>query len=539
MSDMKITIPFSELRSSKRVLFNIYLLITVVGSFCLIIVSTTAWQYRHQTSNEIKIREYYLTTLANLENIIDQSMFSQFWFKTDDHHKAEYTSKPIDRYSNEREIVNNLLFIVDSRSKIIIDLQRAYQEETFERTTKRFEETTAKFLLKMKMLLAKEKITTEEFDPAIAPLIQVSRQLRGIHEATYNEAQKKLQSSWEDSATAIILLISALLLVGLIIVNRVLKQIHETLKARESAEEDIRHLNLVLENRVAQRTHELTNSLAQLHKAQDKLVESEKMAALGGLVAGVAHEINTPLGVSMTANSFLLQKLKSYSGQFDVNSLTRENFESLIASLDESSRFIQTNLERASSLIRSFKQIAVDRSNDEVRRINLNNYLSELVLSLGPEIKLIRPKITINCDEYLEISSHPGAIAQIITNLVMNSLIHGFADMTGRSPAIEISVSCENQLTTLVYRDNGTGITEDQIKKIFDPFYTTRRNQGGSGLGMHIVYNLVSQTLGGTIDCRSTPGEGIEFKIIIPLITDSQASTAAHPPRQKSQGKTR
>lgn len=536
---MTIIVPFAKLLSSKSVLFNIYLLIAVVGSFSLIIVSATAWQYRHQTNNETKMREYYLASSVNLEKLIDQTLFSQYWFKMNDHDKAEYTSEAFDQYADEKEIINNLLYIVNTRSKIIIELQRAYQEEAFERTTKRFEEAAAKFVLKMNTLLGKEHTTAEEFDLALAPLMQVSRQLHGIHEGSFSEAQKKLQSSWEASATAIILLISALLLVGMIVVSRVLKQIHETLKARESAEEDIRHLNLVLENRVAQRTHELTNSLAQLHKAQDKLVESEKMAALGGLVAGIAHEINTPLGVSMTANSFLLQKLKAYSGHLDLNSLTREDFESLMASLDESAHFIQTNLERASSLIRSFKQIAVDRSNDEMRRINLNNYLSELVMSLGPEIKTIRPKVTINCDKYLDITCHPGAIAQIITNLVMNSLIHGFADMTDRKPAIEINVTCENQLTTLVYRDNGAGVTEDQIKKIFEPFYTTRRNQGGSGLGMHIVYNLVSQTLGGTIDCRSKPGEGIEFHITIPLITDSQASTAAHPPRQKFQEKNR
>lgn len=514
---MKISVLFSKIMSNKGVLFNVYLLIAIVTLFSLIIISATARQDSHQKQVDTRIREYYLTSSENLVKIIEQLSLSQYWFKLDDRYKTEYTSAPTALYAGEKEIINNLLYEVNSRSEIISELQKVYHEEIFERTFQRFITNIFEFEAKIQAFVENINITPEAFDVALDPLIQVSRQLYRLHLGAYSEGRKKLQSSSEKNATTTILLISALMLAGFIVVARILGQIRNTLRVQKKTEEDIRHLNLVLEDRVEQRTQELKNSLDELHLAQDKLVESEKMAALGGLVAGIAHEINTPLGVCMTANSFLLQKIKDYTGQYDVTSLTRKDFESLIATADESTSFIQTNLQRASRLIRSFKQIAVDRSNDEIRKIQLCSYLSEIILSLEPEIKKLRPDITINCDEYLQLTSHPGAIAQIITNLIMNSLIHGFEDMDGLKPGIEINVTSENQSTHLLYSDNGKGVTADQKKKIFDPFYTTRRNQGGTGLGMHIVYNLVSQTLDGSIDCQSAPGEGIEFHITIPL----------------------
>jgi len=296
-----------------------------------------------------------------------------------------------------------------------------------------------------------------------------------------------------------------------------------------SRDNKISQLNEELESRVEQRTTELQvtnenleNSIQQLGDTQKQLVQSEKMAALGGLVAGISHEINTPIGVSLTAASHLAGKIKIYTQQYESNNLTREDFESLIKVSGNSSSLILANLERAAELIRSFKQIAVDQTSDEKRHFNLKKYLSEILLSLEPELKKYQPTIEINNDKDFEIESYPGAISQIFTNLVMNTLIHGFENMEKQQGHIQISISKTNEQTIINYHDNGKGIPTKQIKKIFDPFFTTKRNQGGSGLGMHIVYNLVTQTLGGQISCTSEEGKGTHFQLDLPNSDNQQ-----------------
>jgi len=292
----------------------------------------------------------------------------------------------------------------------------------------------------------------------------------------------------------------------------------------QARDEDLRQINNELESRINDRTlklqsanKNLTTSLKQLKQAQNQLIESEKMVALGGLVAGVAHEINTPVGVSVTAASYLEQEITSYAQRYENNNLTREDFESLIEISSTSSKLILANLERAANLIRSFKQIAVDQACDEKRCFNLKNYFSEIMLSLEPELKKYRLDIVIDCNEHFEINSYPGAISQIFTNLVMNSLIHGFEGMENQMGHIEIKVTLTKQQITIIYSDNGKGASAQQIKKIFEPFFTTKRNQGGSGLGMHIVYNLVSRTLGGQILCSSELGSGIKITMLLPI----------------------
>ena len=304
--------------------------------------------------------------------------------------------------------------------------------------------------------------------------------------------------------------------------NLMAERISEDQQNLYKRDNEITQLNEQLEQRVEKRTHQLQeannalqSSLEELQQTQHKLVESEKMAALGGLVAGIAHEINTPVGVSVTAASHLAQKIKKYAQQYHDNTLTREDFESLIALSDNSSNIILSNLERAVGLIRSFKQIAVDQTSDVERHFNLKSYFSEILLSLEPELKKYEPSIEINGGD-IELNSYPGAISQIFTNLVMNSLIHGFEDMEKRQGCIEIDVTTTDQQVSLSYCDNGKGIPEEKIKRIFEPFYTTKRNQGGSGLGMHIVYNLVTKTLSGNIEYHNQPGGGACFLITIP-----------------------
>ena len=259
---------------------------------------------------------------------------------------------------------------------------------------------------------------------------------------------------------------------------------------------------------------DLKESLETLEKTRDKLVQSEKMAALGELVAGVAHEINTPVGIGVTAASFLESKVKEFKKFYTSGELKRSELENFLKTVDEVSNSILINMERAAELISSFKQVAVDQSSESRRRFNLKAYIHEILLSLRPRYKKTGHKIDVNCDDNIELNSFPGAFAQIVNNMIMNSLIHGFNEVeNGR---IKIDITRENSKILFVYQDNGKGMTKEQMQKIFDPFYTTKRGQGGTGLGMSIVFNLITQTLKGSIECESSAGKGVCFTMAFP-----------------------
>ncbi|MCQ8880820.1 ATP-binding protein [Pseudoalteromonas shioyasakiensis] len=267
-----------------------------------------------------------------------------------------------------------------------------------------------------------------------------------------------------------------------------------------------------MEEKVVARTNDLEESLKQLKQTQNHLVESEKMASLGRLVAGVAHELNTPLGVSVTASSNLLELIEQLRVAFEAQTLTRKEFVSSIANINQAGSIVYRNLNRAAELVANFKLVAVDTSNDEEREINLKEYLTDLVSSLSPALKKGHHTIQIDCSDDLVIKVDPGVIAHIFTNLILNSLIHGFEDT--QEGQITITAELEGSKLRVDFQDNGKGMTKEVQSKIFEPFYTTKRGAGGSGLGMNIVYNLIVQKLKGTISCHSEVGNGTKFTIL-------------------------
>lgn len=294
------------------------------------------------------------------------------------------------------------------------------------------------------------------------------------------------------------------------------------MRIRRQAEAELAAARDLLEVEVDQRTAELVaandtlkNTLTTLKDAQNQLVESEKMAALGGLVSGVAHEINTPLGVSITAASSLEEEARLIGRDYNDRKVSQSRFEKFIETATQNSGILMANLERAAGLVRSFKQVAVDQSADIIRRIDLKSYLNTTVDSLSPELKSGRHSIEVDCPDNLVIETYPGIIAQIVTNFVMNSLRHGFGENRS-SGQIRIRVAQRENGIELYYADDGRGMRKEVLKRAFDPFFTTARKQGGTGLGLSIVYNLVTHKLGGTIDCRSAPGEGVHFTLFIP-----------------------
>ncbi|WP_024954059.1 GAF domain-containing sensor histidine kinase [Sulfurospirillum arcachonense] len=270
-----------------------------------------------------------------------------------------------------------------------------------------------------------------------------------------------------------------------------------------------------LEELVQQRTMKLNESLEKLQNTQNSLIEAEKMSALGRLVAGVAHEINTPIGLGITSMSHFIGQTKRLNNLHKTNQMKKSSFEEYLNESTILANITFENLKRAAELIRSFKQISVDQINLEKREFFLRAYVEETFLSFFNKIKKTKIKVELNCDENIEIQTYPGALSQIITNLVMNSLIHGYnEDSEG---TIRLDFTVENATLHLVYKDDGKGISDVNIKKIFDPFFTTKRGKGGTGLGLNVIYNIIVQQLKGTIECISKEGEGVEFIIEIPL----------------------
>ncbi len=261
-----------------------------------------------------------------------------------------------------------------------------------------------------------------------------------------------------------------------------------------------------LEAKVEERTK-------KFKQAQQQLIESAKMAELGNLVAGVAHEINTPVGIGVTAASRLNTISLELENLYKTGKMKRADLDKYLKSSQEGSQLIQKNLTRAAELIQSFKQVAVDQSSEQQRSFALKDYLDEIITSLRAELKHYQIKVTIICDENIILTSYPGIFYQIFTNLIMNSLKHGFSNQ--QQGEIKIRVESIKQGLILDYSDNGKGIPANVIEHIFEPFFTTNRQQGGSGLGLHIVYNLVTHKLNGSICCHSSEGNGVNFIIEI------------------------
>jgi signal transduction histidine kinase len=294
--------------------------------------------------------------------------------------------------------------------------------------------------------------------------------------------------------------------------------ITQDITALKHAEEALRALNEELELRVERRTSdlraanvELQHALDRLTLTQRQLLESEKLASLGGLVAGIAHEINTPLGVGITAASHLAEEATRLSRLLEQDRLGRNDLDRFQRTACESAEMILRNLRRADALVKSFKQVAVDQSTEDRRVVELGACIGEILTTLGPTLKKTPHKVELICGEPVVCETAPGALYQIVSNLVMNSLVHGFVDE--RPGRIVVAIARAGDDIAIDYRDDGVGMDEATRARIFDPFFTTRRGQGGSGLGMHIVYNLVTQSLGGTIRVDSFAGQGIDVAI--------------------------
>jgi signal transduction histidine kinase len=305
--------------------------------------------------------------------------------------------------------------------------------------------------------------------------------------------------------------------------------------ARDEVGAMARAVEVFRENAIAKRKTEdelrrakekAESALLELNAAQQNLIDAERLAALGGLVAGVAHEVNNPLGISLTVASSFARRAEMFEAELrSSDGLRRSQLEEFVRTSRDAAQQLVANLHRAGELIQSFKQVAVDRSHAERRQFSLREATDQIIASLRPVLKRAPIAMTLDVPEGLVIDGYPGSYGQILTNLFLNAVNHAFGD--GRSGTISIVAKPRGyDDVEIIFSDNGAGMTPDVQRQAFDPFFTTRRNEGGTGLGLHIVYNLVTQQLGGRMMLESRLGQGTTFRIIMPRVAKGDDTTS-------------
>src|SRR6478752_2148970 len=266
---------------------------------------------------------------------------------------------------------------------------------------------------------------------------------------------------------------------------------------------------------VQERTRQLSQSLDDLRAAQGSLVQTEKLAALGRLVAGVAHEINTPVGTSLTVASAFINEVNRFEADLINGGLRRSTLTEFIAASREAGSQIMTNLGHAVDLIQSFKQVAADRNVSDRRRFDLGEVTEQVVRALRFGLRSKNMTVGVECEPDLAMNSYPGPYGQVLTNLVLNAAVHAFPD--GEGGSVQISAQAAgNDNVEVLFSDDGCGMSPEVKRQVFDPFFTTRRDQGSTGLGLHIVHNIVTNRLGGRINLETKPGAGTKIRIVLP-----------------------
>ncbi|MBI2308357.1 MAG: PAS domain S-box protein [Rhodocyclales bacterium] len=284
---------------------------------------------------------------------------------------------------------------------------------------------------------------------------------------------------------------------------------------RKRAEEEARELNERLEARVLQRTQDLARANEELRLAMRQLVQTEKLASLGSLVAGVAHELNTPLGNVLTVATTLRDRTEEFVAALSGSEgLRRSTINDYTSGCLEAARIVERNAQRAADLIGNFKEVAVDQTSTRRRRFDLREVVDELLATLQPTLRKTAHEISVEVPPGIMLDSYPGPLEQILGNLIMNSLLHGFEHVAeGR---IKLTAEAGDDEVRLRYSDNGSGMSDETVQQAFDPFFTTKLGKGGSGLGLYIVYNLTTAVLGGSITLHSAAGEGAQFDLVLP-----------------------
>jgi signal transduction histidine kinase len=301
-------------------------------------------------------------------------------------------------------------------------------------------------------------------------------------------------------------------------------------QARDEIGEMARSVAVFRENAIAKRKAEnelraskerAEKALDDLREAQQNLIAAEKLAALGGLVAGVAHEVNNPIGISLTVASSFARRCDDFAKEVSSGPLRRSRLDEFLEGGRDAANQLVSNLQRAGELVQSFKQVAVDRSHADRRPFDLRESTDQIIASLRPVLKKSQIALTVDVPAGITMDSYPGSYGQVLTNLFLNSVIHAFPD--GRAGSVIVEARQVRDDVDIFVSDDGVGMTEEIQRRALDPFFTTRRNEGGTGLGLHIIFNLVTQQLGGRLTFESRLGWGTRFRISIPRVAPGES----------------
>src|SRR5437660_7712430 len=388
----------------------------------------------------------------------------------------------------------------------------------------------------------------------IAVISQLSAQMTLRELQAQGSFDRTLADIYQNVALVTVLFLVLIVLIGVLVarsINLPLKEImaamhtvvsekydepiHGT-QAKDEIGEMARAVAVFRENAIAKRKAEnelraskehAEKALEDLREAQQNLIAAEKLAALGGLVAGVAHEVNNPIGISLTVASSLARKCEDFAKEVDSGPLRRSRLDDFLETGRDAANQLVANLQRAGELVQSFKQVAVDRSHADRRQFDLRESTDQIIASLRPVLKKSQIALTVDVPVGILMDSYPGSYGQVLTNLFLNSVIHAFPD--GRAGSVIVEARPVRDDVDILVSDDGVGMSEEIQRRAFDPFFTTRRSEGGTGLGLHIIFNLVTQQLGGRLAFESRLGWGTRFRISLPRVApgESQPEEAA------------
>lgn len=383
----------------------------------------------------------------------------------------------------------------------------------------------------------------------------LSDDMRNRERSAHDRFEDALSNMYMRIAIASVLTLFVAVLIGLAIAGSIVRPLRALMNAmhaivsgqydlavrdtdaRDEIGEMARAVEVFRGNAIAKRQAEIElkaakenaeAALRELQETQQSLIEAEKLAALGGLVAGVAHEVNNPIGISLTVASSFARRCDQFSEEIRNGTVRKSKLDEFINSSQEATKQLVANLNRAADLIQAFKQVAVDRSHAERRVFELGEATEQIVASLLPALKRSAIAFTVDIDEEITMDSYPGPYGQVLTNLALNSLVHAFPDRQSGSMRLAIRRSGPDH-AEIEFSDDGVGMTEGVQRRAFEPFFTTRRGDGGTGLGLHIVFNIVTRRLGGRLRLDSAPGRGTTLWIRLPLVAPRE-EPAAPPP---------
>jgi signal transduction histidine kinase len=399
---------------------------------------------------------------------------------------------------------------------------------------------------------AQEALLRDAIDGNAAAMAASIDQVTGAIRQRERSAQERFDRVLSDVNMRILIVATVFVLVVMLISIGVARSIREPLQelgaamraiiagdyehrvrgltARDEVGEMARAVEVFRENAIAkQRAEEALRAskeqaetaLAELRTTQTSLIEAEKLAALGSLVAGVAHEVNNPVGISLTVASSLARRCDEFAQEIEGGAIRRSRLAEFVEGNRDAANQLVSNLHRAGELVQSFKQVAVDRSQADRRLFDLRESSDQIIASLRPGLKKSQVRLVVDVPAGIVMDSYPGIFGQVLTNLFLNSAYHAFPDDLTGTISLVARTSGADQVH-IIFRDDGIGMSDEVQRHAFDPFFTTRRGDGGTGLGLHIVYTLITRKLGGRIVLSSEPGKGTTFRISLPRVSPSE-----------------